>query len=73
MPTLEGFLFFFFFSLVLHPCRISRYYFKSQIRKSFCPFSIPGSLLKSLHSIIAKPLEILYNLSLSSGTVPDSF
>ena len=29
--------------------------------------------LKSLNSIIAKPLEILYNLSFSSGTVPDSF
>ena len=41
--------------------------------KASGPFSIPVSLLKILSSIIAKPLEILYNLSFSSGTVPDSF
>ena len=41
--------------------------------KASGPFSIPVSLLKSLNSIIAKPLEILINLSFSSGTVPDSF
>ena len=41
--------------------------------KASGPFSISVSLLKSLNSIIAKPLEILYNLSFSSGTVPDSF
>ena len=37
-------------------------------------FSIHVSLLlKSLNSIIAKPLEILYSVSFSSDTVPDSF
>ena len=41
--------------------------------KASGPFSIPVSLLKILSSIIAKPSEILYNLSFSSGTVPDSF
>ena len=44
-----------------------------QAGKASGPFCIPFSLLKSLNSIIAKPLEILYNLSFSSGTVADSF
>ena len=44
-----------------------------QAGKASGPFSIPVSLLKSLNSIIAKPLEILCNLSFSSGTVADSF
>ena len=44
-----------------------------QAGKASGPFSIPVSLLKSLNSIIGKPLEILHNLSFSSGTVPDSF
>ena len=44
-----------------------------QAGKASGPFGIPVSLLKSLNSIIAKPLEILYNLSFSSGTVADSF
>ena len=44
-----------------------------QVRKASGLFSIPVSLLKSLNSIIVKHLEILYNLSFSSGTVPDSF
>ena len=37
------------------------------------PFSIPSSLLKSLHSCLAKPLELLYNCSFSTGTVRDKF
>ena len=44
-----------------------------QVRKGSGLFSIPVSLLKSLNSIIVKHLDILYNLSFSSGTVPDSF
>ena len=59
------------FFLVLHPCRKFKICLKSG--KASGPFSIPVSLLKGLNSIIAKPLEILYNLLFSSGTVRDSF
>lgn len=41
--------------------------------KSSGPFSIPARLIKLLCHTIAKPLNILYNLSLSTGTVPDNF
>ena len=39
-------------------------------RKSTGPFSIPANILKILKTVISKPLEILYNTSISSGVVP---
>ena len=41
--------------------------------KSVGPFSIPVYLLKLLRSCLSIPLEIIYNLSFSSGCVPDQF
>ena len=41
--------------------------------KSCGPFSIPVRIIKFLCHIIAKPLNILFNLSLCTGTVPDHF
>ena len=37
------------------------------------PFSIPVCLLKLLKNFLSTPLEIIYNLSFSSGCVPDHF
>ena len=41
--------------------------------KATGPFSIPTKLLKLLKEYLSKPLEILFNASFSSGTVPDNF
>ena len=41
--------------------------------KATGPFSIPISVLKILKTVIAKPLEILFNTSFSSGIVPTKF
>ena len=41
--------------------------------KACGPFSIPVPLLKILKFVMSKPLEILYNFSFSSGSVPDAF
>ena len=37
------------------------------------PYSIPVHILKILKYLMLTPLEILYNLSISTGTVPDRF
>ena len=37
------------------------------------PYSTPIAVLKILNNLISIPLEILYNFSFSSGTVPDQF
>ena len=41
--------------------------------KATGPFSIPTRILKLLKVLISKPLEILFNHSFSSGTVPSQF
>lgn len=41
--------------------------------KAVGPFSIPIDILKLLKSVISKPLEILFNTSFSTGTVPTDF
>ena len=41
--------------------------------KATGPFSIPTKILKLLKFFISKPLEILFNFSFSSGTVPSQF
>lgn len=41
--------------------------------KATGPYSIPVRTLKVLKGLILKPLEIIFNVSLSTGVVPDSF
>ena len=41
--------------------------------KATGPFSIPTSLLKTLKMVISYPLEILFNHSFATGTVPKQF
>ena len=41
--------------------------------KSSGPYSIPTHLLKLLEEVLSYPLEILFNYSFQSGTVPDQF
>ena len=41
--------------------------------KAMSPYSIPIAVLKILNNLISISLEILYNFSFSSGTVPDQF
>ena len=43
---------------------------KLKTGKATGPFSIPISVLKILKTVVAKPLEILFNTSFSSGIVP---
>ena len=57
---------------------VSTYEIKQEIDqlnslKIFGPFSIPVKLLKILKEYLAKPLEILFNCSFSTGVVPKSF
>ena len=44
-----------------------------KINKSVGPYSIPVSALKSLRHSLSKPLEILFNLSFTTSTVPEQF
>ena len=46
---------------------------KLKTGKATGPFRIPISVLKILKTVIAKPLEILFNNSFSSGIVPTKF
>ena len=46
---------------------------KLKTGKATGPFRIPISVLKMLKTVIAKPLEILFNNSFSSGIVPTKF
>ena len=41
--------------------------------KACGPYSIPIVLLKTLRNVISYPLEVLFNFSFTSGTVPDQF
>ena len=41
--------------------------------KSVGPSSIPVDILKMLKTYISKPLEIVFNASLSTGVVPSDF
>ena len=41
--------------------------------KATGPFSVPTKILKMIKGIISTPLEIIFNLSLSKGIVPDCF
>ena len=41
--------------------------------KSTGPYCIPVAILKQIKHIISKPLAILYNMSFSSGTLPEQF
>ena len=43
------------------------------LTKTCGPFSIPTSILKILKSVLAIPLQLLFNYSFYSGTVPDQF
>ena len=44
-----------------------------QSAKASDPYSIPVCLLKLIKTCISFPLQLIYNLSLSSGCVPDHF
>ena len=44
-----------------------------KLTKTCGPFSIPTSILKILKSVLAIPLQLLFNYSFYSGTVPDQF
>ena len=41
--------------------------------KSTGPYSIPAKILRIIKEPLSKPLEIIFNISLSTGVVPDSF
>ena len=41
--------------------------------KAVGPCSVPIKVLKLLQNVIAKPLEILFNTSFSTGIVPENF
>ena len=43
------------------------------LTKTCGPFSIPTSILKILKSVLAIPLQLLFNYSFYSGTVPDQY
>ena len=43
------------------------------IRKACGPFSIPTKLLKLLKCFLSKPLETIFNVSFTTGMVPDDF
>ena len=42
------------------------------LKKAIGPYSIPTEILKKVGGIVAKPLELLCNLSFSNGVVPDN-
>ena len=42
------------------------------IKKSTGPYSIPTIVLKSLKSVLSKPLEIIFNSTFNTGIVPNS-
>jgi hypothetical protein len=44
-----------------------------KLGKACGPFSIPIPILKLIKTSLSGPLQILYNYSFSTGTVPDSF
>lgn len=46
---------------------------KLKTGKSVGPFSIPIDILKMLKAYISKPLEIVFNHSISTGVVPSDF
>ena len=46
---------------------------KLKSSKATGPFSIPINLLKTAKSSLSTPLEIIFNLSFLTGTVPDQF
>ena len=46
---------------------------KLKVAKSSGPFSIPTKQLKLLKCFLSKPLEIIFNISLNFGIVPDKF
>ena len=46
---------------------------KLKVGKASCPFSMPVTILKLLRTVISKPLEILFNVSFSTGIVPNKF
>ena len=46
---------------------------KLKTGKSTGPFSIPVNILKTLKSVMIKPLETLFNASFSTGIVPSNF
>ena len=59
-------------SLLLSPItskEISDEICKLNISKASGPYSIP-TILKVLHEVVSKPLEYIFNLSLTTGTVP---
>ena len=41
--------------------------------KATGPYSIPIYIFKLLKNILSKPLELIYNFSISNGIVPDCF
>lgn len=60
-------------SLFLSPTsasEISKYILTLNNNKATGPYSLPVFILKSLHDVISVPLEIIYNHSFATGTVP---
>ena len=43
------------------------------VTKARAPFNIPTKFLKLLYGFVSKPLEKIFNLSFSTGTVPNQF
>ena len=60
-------------SLFLSPTsanEISKLILSLNNNKATVPYSLPVFILKSLHNVISVPLEIIYNPSFATGTVP---
>ena len=65
-----------FNSLYLYPTtpeEIAEEIGKLNPSKATGPYSIPVKILKLLKGLVSKPLETIFNVSLSTGVVPDSF
>ena len=62
----------FFISPVTH-VEIEDEISKLKIEKATGPFSIPVTALKILKTFISKPLEIIFNISFITATVPSHF
>ena len=43
------------------------------VKKATGPYSIPASLIKIMKNFVLEPLSMIFNISLTSGVVPDKF
>ena len=62
-----------FYLLPVTSHEIEKEIYNHNLAKPSGPFSIPTKLLKLLKCYLSKPLEILFNISFSSGIVLDNF